>query len=177
MTDITERLAEIEARVEGATEGPWRFDPEGESHCGEPQCCSEYWDNRIWGADRVLAESHMLSEADAEFIAHARTDIPWLVEQVRELQAECLRVDEANTRLGERVRELEAENESLRTALRRKENHRARAREQVRQRDEVIERVRKLADEWERTYPSLMVGPFLRAVLEGDGEVKEENDE
>lgn len=84
MTDITERLAEIEARVEAATEGPWRFEPEGESHCGEPQCCSEYWDNRIWGADRVLAESHMLSEADAEFIAHARTDVPWLVEQVRQ---------------------------------------------------------------------------------------------
>lgn len=118
MTDITERLAEIEARVEAATEGPWRFQPEGESHCGEPQCCSDYWDNRIWGADRVLAESHMLSEADAEFVAHARTDVPWLIEQVR-------------------------------------------------QRDEVIERVRALVE---------VLGP-LRAALEGDVEVKEENDE
>lgn len=172
MTDITERLAAIEARVEAADDGPWRVrgpqvDPSWKWAAGVESASLDPGE-----VDTTIAE--VVDAPDAEFIAHARTDVPWLVERVRELQAECLRVDEANTRLGERVRELQAENESLRTALRRKENHRARAREQVRQRDEVIERVRKLADEWERTYPSLMVGPFLHAVLEGDGEVKEE---
>lgn len=226
MTDITERLAEIEARVEAATEGPWRFEPEGESHCGEPQCCSEYWDNRIWGADRVLAESHMLSEADAELIAHARTDVPWLVEQVRELQAErdtyrdrwrqLMRDHEAVVKERD---ELEAENERLRDTARNYEiaMHAARgerdgawaeaerlrddlkqerrshrgahdagvatmaerdaAREQVRQRDEVIERVRELADEFfnrlpdgtgnGRAYNSHEVARRIRAALEG----------
>lgn len=150
MTDITERLAEIEARVAAADDGPWRVrgpqvDPSWKWAAGVESASLDPGE-----VDTTIAE--VVDAPDAEFIAHARTDVPWLVEQVRELQAE---------------------NERLQTALRRKENHRARARERVRQRDEVIERVRKLADEWERSYPSLMVGSFLRAALEGDGQEEE----
>lgn len=89
MTDITTRpnLDEIEERVEGATVGPWGFEPAGKSRCGEPQCCSEYWDNRIWGGGMVLTESHMLPAADAEFIAAARTDVPALTAALQDVLA------------------------------------------------------------------------------------------
>lgn len=116
MTDITERLAEIEARVEAATEGSWRargsqVDPSWKWAAGVESTSLDPGE-----VDTTVAE--VVDGPDAEFIAHARTDVPWLIEQVR-------------------------------------------------QRDEAIERVRALANEWERSYPSLMVGPFLRAVLEG----------
>lgn len=158
MTDITERLAEIEARMEAATEGPWRFEPEGESHCGEPQCCSEYWDNRIWGADRVLAESHMLYEADAEFIAHARTDVPWLVEQVRELQAEVERLRETCVAYSKRDIAVTTERDA--------------AREQVRQRDEVLHWLISMDEpesEARRTVTLTEIIRRARVALEGDG--------
>jgi len=73
----TEELLAIEARANAATAGPWRGKKdEGvqadatdvfETGCG---CCSP---------------SH-LSEADALFIAHARTDVPALVAEVRRLK-------------------------------------------------------------------------------------------
>ena len=85
---VTAKLAEWEALAEGATEGPWTFEPAGErSLCGEPQCCSEYWDNRIWGNGAVLTESHRLSEADAAFIAAARTAMPALIAAVKDVRA------------------------------------------------------------------------------------------
>ena len=81
---IESRLAEIRARVEAATEGPWEaFETTvgaitGPGDCGgcsgllspahEPSC---YW-SEIAGA----------CEADAEFIAASRTDVPWLLGQV-----------------------------------------------------------------------------------------------
>lgn len=85
MTDdtVTAKLAEWEALTGAATEGPWWFEAAGESQCGEPQCCYEYWDNRIWGNGAVLTESHMLSEADAEFIAAAREMVPALLAAVK----------------------------------------------------------------------------------------------
>jgi hypothetical protein len=73
----TEELAAIEARANAATAGPWRgTKDEGvqadatavfETGC---ECCTP----------------SRLSEADALFIAHARTDIPALVAEVRRLK-------------------------------------------------------------------------------------------
>lgn len=83
---VIAKLAEWEALAEEATPGPWWFEAAGESECGEPQCCSECWDNRIWGDGAVLTESMWLSEADAEFIAAARTAMPALLGFVREVQ-------------------------------------------------------------------------------------------
>lgn len=72
-----EELAAIETRANAATVGPWRgTKDEGvqadatavfETGCG---CCTP----------------SRLSEADAMFIAHARTDIPALVAEVRRLK-------------------------------------------------------------------------------------------
>ena len=76
-------LDAIEARVNAATPGPWTgtvnqgveagADPVFETGCN---CCTE----------------PTLSEADAAFIASARTDVPALIARVRELETECERM-------------------------------------------------------------------------------------
>ena len=68
------RLNEIEARANAATEGPWfpnRYSDDWE-------VCGELDDN---GNPALVASEAV--ETDAEFIAHARTDVPWLLEQVK----------------------------------------------------------------------------------------------
>lgn len=82
MTDITERLAAIEARVEAADDGPWRVrgpqvDPSWKWAAGVESTSLDPSE-----VDTTIAE--VVDAPDAEFIAHARTDIPWLVEQVRQ---------------------------------------------------------------------------------------------
>ncbi|WNM74494.1 hypothetical protein SEA_BEARBQ_92 [Gordonia phage BearBQ] len=73
-------LDAIEARAKAAYVGPWTADPDS------------YGD--IWaragheGATVVVSADPALNAADAEFIAHARTDVPALVSRVRELEAE-----------------------------------------------------------------------------------------
>ena len=81
------RLNEIEARANAATEGPWEW--EGESNEPWPagdnslRSVSGAKDDLVlyaWGYDAYGIEA--ARDADAEFIAHARTDVPWLLEQV-----------------------------------------------------------------------------------------------
>ena len=74
-----DRLAEIEARIEAATEGPWTVLPDSADWdvpildaAGSFICCSP---------DDGVRGGHLAQ--DAAFIAHARTDVPWLVEQVK----------------------------------------------------------------------------------------------
>ena len=80
------RLAEIEARADAATAGPWRM--------GRDTNC-QY----VLGAQHSICEtgilivgdeSNALIIADAAFIAAARTDVPWLVDLARR-QAAALR--------------------------------------------------------------------------------------
>lgn len=86
MTDLTDRLDEIEARADAATPGPWEADvTEVSQHWSRP----EPW------ATVVSSEVHCMAycyggsgrgierETDAEFIAHARTDVPALVAALR----------------------------------------------------------------------------------------------
>ena len=69
-----ERLAEIEARANAATPGPW-----------------EAWDRGIGFEVHVNGEElnsefrETFRQADAEFIAEARTDVPALLVEVRRL--------------------------------------------------------------------------------------------
>ena len=81
------RLDKIEARANAATEGPWEWEgksdemwPQGENSLmatggAEPEYVLMAWGYDAYG---ITAEC----DADAEFIAHARTDVPWLLEQV-----------------------------------------------------------------------------------------------
>ena len=74
------RLDEIEARANAATEGPWR-------KFQTAQTATTY----VVGPRGFLAGGLIIGETyerdNAEFIAHARTDVPWLIEQVRKRDA------------------------------------------------------------------------------------------
>jgi hypothetical protein len=103
--DDTTRIAAIQARVEAATKGPWRAD--GHSYT-------------IGIYRYMLRRDGGVTAADAEFIAHARQDIPWLLARDAEhvvaharLQAER---DEKDYELGltrERLDELNQPNVML----------------------------------------------------------------
>ncbi len=78
------QLEAIKARAEKATPGPWYYDEEG---------CRAY----IWQSGSLLDSVCHLQVSnrpgwrkDAAFIAHARTDLPALVEEVERLR-EALR--------------------------------------------------------------------------------------
>lgn len=73
-----EKLDEIEARAEAATDGPWRVEPYSEAHKGSFIV--------------VSADGTELFDADAHYnecilAAHARQDVPALVAEVRRLRA------------------------------------------------------------------------------------------
>ena len=74
-----DRLAEIEARIEAATEGPWTVLPDSADWdvpildaAGSFICCSP---------DDGVRGGHLAQ--DAAFIAHARTDLPATVKALR----------------------------------------------------------------------------------------------
>ena len=91
MTDLTDRLDEIEARAEAATEGPWEADgAEVSQHWSRPKPWATVASSEVvcmaycyGGSGRGIER-----ETDAEFIAASRTDIPYLVAQVKLLREE-----------------------------------------------------------------------------------------
>lgn len=77
MADPRETLASIRAQADAATEGPWEHEPPpgpGEDPM-RPICVYPKGDGGTLAYVQPL-------EADAEFITAARTDVPWLLEQV-----------------------------------------------------------------------------------------------
>lgn len=77
-------MAAIEGRANAATPGPWvvvprnpDIDPDYPPFVGFVRNEAGWWDD----------DSTLLSSENAEFIAHARTDIPALVAEVRRLRA------------------------------------------------------------------------------------------
>ena len=66
------RLNEIEARANAATEGPWMGIRYPDGFLG-----------RVIGGNGFGVAEDFPDDADAKFIAHARTDVPWLLEQVK----------------------------------------------------------------------------------------------
>jgi hypothetical protein len=78
---VTIDLHAIEERVEKAWPGPWRFATE------------ETWPRRILAPDGTHLGTWSPSyEDDADFIAHAREDIPLLLSELKRLEAEKERV-------------------------------------------------------------------------------------
>lgn len=104
MTDpmTQERLDAIKARCEAATLGPWYVEYEMDGPFAEPQCIqgpenvTTYHD--AYNDYRVSAVVEM-AEADLEFIAHARQDIPDLLAEVERLRAENDRLNSAMHRI------------------------------------------------------------------------------
>lgn len=94
-----QRLREIQERTEKATEGPWdahycsfvkREEPESACGIQSRGFCEEHDTSYpdICG-DASYDECHHVMDADdAEFIANARVDIPFLLELVNRLKVE-----------------------------------------------------------------------------------------
>lgn len=100
-----ERLAEIRARVEAATPGPWKVDDltgelgdEDKEWCGEVAvregCSEDDCEGHItadgeytWVAGPAYNEAEGLywNRADAAFVACAREDVPYLLQRIEEL--------------------------------------------------------------------------------------------
>lgn len=82
MTRLTpERIAEIEAREQAATEGPWlpgRHTPE-----------------TVWNENREIIAVHIKNKHNIPFIANARQDVPDLLNEVKRLQADNQKLREA----------------------------------------------------------------------------------
>ena len=81
------REAEIRARVDAATPGPWRW-------LDDQQVCPvliagsrESWQPLVGGGFPGDGEAVIVRKDDARFIAHAREDVPYLLARVRELEA------------------------------------------------------------------------------------------
>jgi hypothetical protein len=82
------RLEEIEARVNAATEGPWQVKPgDFVSFLGE-QFFQVLNTKPDVDGDLSLISANRVSLENAEFIAHARTDVPYLLELCKSLEAE-----------------------------------------------------------------------------------------
>ena len=83
----------IAARAEAASPGPWRASIEGRDHLSGDtvilvgdRSTDKAWDMYVW---RDAGDGQRFaSEADLDFIAHARQDIPLLITEVRRLRSE-----------------------------------------------------------------------------------------
>jgi len=84
-----QQLDDIEARKDAATPGPWMRKAELASHI-------VYIDNAAPddGTLSPLWNAEWATEADGEFTAHARTDVPALLAEVRRLRARALTASE-----------------------------------------------------------------------------------
>ena len=76
-----ERLTEIAARTQAATAGPWCTDRLAESDDSESIGVDA-------GDDNWIVPCQDLDPADAEFIAHARADVPALLDEIDRLTAQ-----------------------------------------------------------------------------------------
>lgn len=82
-----ERLAVIREREQQATKGPW------ESHaCFDSTGYPVYSLHGVSGDDKRDYDQHV---ANAAFIAHARSDIPWLLDQLATREAQIREAVEA----------------------------------------------------------------------------------
>ena len=84
-----ESLDAIKARAEAATDGPWLVDPHADSENGAGICNES--DAVIGGGmegNYPCSPVGVYEEADAQFIAHARSDVPALVAAVQAVLAQ-----------------------------------------------------------------------------------------
>ncbi|MCX5158137.1 hypothetical protein OOK39_02325 [Streptomyces sp. NBC_00264] len=77
MPEPTTRLAEIQARAAAATSGPWAAQP------GDPGIVQALTEERL-----AVFGGSVQDYRDADFTAHARDDVSYLLGRVAELEAE-----------------------------------------------------------------------------------------
>ena len=89
--DASLDLEAIKARAAAATEGPWEWDdPTIGQHWSSPEPWATVVDDEVncGGYCYGGSSSPIKSDADGQFIAHAREDIPALVAEVERLREE-----------------------------------------------------------------------------------------
>lgn len=85
MTDTDDRLAQIRDRTENATQGPWRALTSGVRNGDHWSVHYQHSDARWWPIAHIASQdgaNEGQRQPDAEFIAHARQDVPWLLDQL-----------------------------------------------------------------------------------------------
>jgi ABC-type nitrate/sulfonate/bicarbonate transport system substrate-binding protein len=119
--DLTpDDLADIEARAEAATEGPWVLGAEWATVAsGSDSVIHGYYDGECpsCGEKIVTTADVALHADDAEFIAKARTDVPRLVRALREAWEVADRNADGYATWTDRAREAEAERDRLRAQV------------------------------------------------------------
>lgn len=81
---MSERLAEIRARCDKATAGPWTVRARAPYH----ECDVIYHECDVRGPERGLFGGQFAKTVDAAFIAHAREDVPYLLAEIDRLRSE-----------------------------------------------------------------------------------------
>lgn len=88
-------LDAIQSRVDTATSGPWMVDGDDPTVVMKPDSPPSTWDGLMVARTRGTTGTsidNLPEYADAEFIAHARTDIPALIAAVRDRDSAIARV-------------------------------------------------------------------------------------
>lgn len=84
---ISERLAQIRQRCEFARPGPWKAYVEGRDHTsGDTFIMIGNEQNRLDDLYLQGSDDFVVPTADYDFIAHARADIPFLLNEIERLQ-------------------------------------------------------------------------------------------
>lgn len=86
-------LDAIEARAKAATPAPWQTDQSELSHPRGWDISAEASKYGYIASDGEGYQGAVAEEADAEFVAHARTDIPVLVAEIRRLRPRVISGD------------------------------------------------------------------------------------
>lgn len=94
---MSDRLTEIEARVNALPPGSWIVAVDNVEFAGVPQKLY-----RLIGSGRI--DERMMDPASRvppamDFVAHAREDVPWLVELAKQARALANAIFEAETQL------------------------------------------------------------------------------
>ena len=83
-TEQKQRLTEIRARAVQTTPGPWGWRPTPDTISSQKSHFDHWRLGQIEDTGRILMADHGEIN-DAEFIAQARSDIPWLLKLVDKL--------------------------------------------------------------------------------------------
>lgn len=108
------RIDEIAARAEKATPEPWHESMTNGHH-------ATIWDATGY-CKLAIIYGELIDGNNAQFIAHARSDVPWLLSQLSSAQDEIARAEErgylkAIEEKRERIDGFKAENERLRAII------------------------------------------------------------
>lgn len=99
MTPLHSWLSEVEARLKGATPGPWIF--ERVAHDSGEFSYERNDDHALIALYETNFEKPMKAKFDSDFIAHSREDLERAVKVIREMEIALKKVDEILEKEGE----------------------------------------------------------------------------